>query len=131
MNPISLSWDYAQFNLQCCGAINKTDFARAQNWTRRNPYEGNNANLVVPFTCCPLAGSKSWTELPANMSSANACAKTGTDAYTRGCYDRLVDIIATYKDNVMIGGAIVGVVEILAFIFAIALYTRKEDYNDV
>jgi hypothetical protein len=62
------------------------------------------------------------------MSSADACATTGVNAYSQGCYDRLIDLLANYKIYVIIGGVIVGVVEILAFLFAILLYCRKEDY---
>jgi tetrahydromethanopterin S-methyltransferase subunit B len=131
VNPVSLSWDFAQFNLQCCGAVNKNDFGRATNWTRRNPYEGNATNLQVPFTCCPLSAAKSWTQLPTDMSGANNCAKTTSTAYERGCYDRLIDIVATYKNNVIIGLIIVGVVEVLALIFAVVLFRRKEDYNSL
>ena len=131
VNPVSLSWDFTQFNLQCCGAVNKDDFGRAKNWTRANPYEGNATNLLVPFTCCPLNAAKSWTELPSDLSPANNCAKTTTNAYQQGCYDRLMDIVSTYKNNVIIGIIIVGVVEILAFIFAVSLYRRKEDYNSL
>ena len=131
VNSVSLSWDFAQFNLKCCGAINKTDFSRAANWTRSNPYERNETNLQVPFTCCPLGVAQSWTELPTNMSSGNACAKTGVDAYPRGCYDRLVDILASYKNNVIIGGILIGLIEILALTFSIVLYRRQDHYQGV
>ncbi|CAF2364720.1 unnamed protein product [Rotaria sp. Silwood2] len=126
-NPVSLSWDFAQFNLQCCGAVSLNDFSRAANWDRKNPYQ-ETSNLVVPFTCCPLGAAKSWTQLPTNLSEANACATTGVNAYSQGCYDRLVDTLLAYKKNAIIGCVIVGVIEILAFIFAVLLYCRKEDY---
>jgi len=127
VNPVSLSWDFAQFNLQCCGAVNSSDFANATNWNRTDPYQPG-VNLIVPFTCCPLGTVKSWSELPTNFSAADQCATTGLNAYSPGCYDRLLAIIATYKKNFIIGGVVVGVVEVLAFIFAILLYRRKEDY---
>ena len=125
---VSLSWDFAQFNLPCCGAINGNDFSRADNWDRKNPYD-ETSNLTVPFTCCPLGGSTSWTQLPTDLSVATTCATTGTNAYTQGCYDRLVDMIMAYKDKIYIGCVVIGVVEILAFTFAILLYCRKEDYK--
>lgn len=128
VNPVSLSWDYAQFNLKCCGAISKNDFASAKYWNRTSPYQPE-AQLAVPFTCCPINAAGSWTQLPTNFSSANTCATTGLSAYTQGCYDRLLDIISVYKKNFLIGLAVVGVVEILAFVFAITLYCRKSDYN--
>jgi tetraspanin-18 len=131
VNPVSLSWDFAQFNLQCCGAISNNDFASAANWDRTDPYTPG-VNLTVPFTCCPVAGAaQSWTDLPANFSSAQLCAATGTGSYSQGCYDRLLVIITTYKNNFIIGVIVVGVVELLAFIFAIVLYCRKQDYNSL
>jgi len=128
VNPVSLSWDFTQFNLQCCGAISKNDFSSASNWNRTNPYQPE-TKLTIPFTCCPLSAEKSWTSLPTDFSSANTCATTGFNGYTQGCYDRLVDFIAAYKNNFLIGLAVVGVVEVLAFVFAITLYCRKTDYN--
>ena len=128
-NPISLSWDFTQYNLECCGAVSKNDFSRADNWTRINPYEGNATNLVVPFTCCPLGGNKNWAQLPSNLSSATTCAKTGTDAYSRGCYDRILDLVLAYKQYIIIGAVVVLLVEVLAVIFAFSLYCRKTDYN--
>jgi len=128
VNSVSLAWDFIQFNLECCGAVNKTDFSRAANWSRINPYQAD-TTLVVPFTCCPLGGNKSWTDLPTNMSSASTCAARGDTAYTNGCYDSLLNVVASYKQYFIIGGVIVGVVEIAAFIFAILLFRRKSDYD--
>lgn len=73
--------------------------------------------------------SGSWNQLPTNLSAANQCATTGTDAYTQGCYDRLLDLISKYKNGFIIGAAVVGVVELFAFIFAIALYRRQDSYK--
>lgn len=128
VNPVSLSWDFAQFNLQCCGAISKNDFSNATGWDHKDPYTPA-VNLAIPFTCCPLNTTKSWTELPTDFSAANGCATTGVTTYTSGCYDRLVSLVVAYKNNFIIGVAVVGTVELLALIFAILLYRRKEEYN--
>ncbi|CAF1209218.1 unnamed protein product [Rotaria sordida] len=127
VNSISFSWDFVQFNLQCCGAANKTDYLNTTNWNRTNPYQLD-TTLIVPFTCCPLNATKSWNDLPTNMSEASTCAITGVNAYFEGCYDRLGDLLAAYKKYIIIGGVIVGVVEIFAFIFAILLSCYKSDY---
>jgi len=129
-NPVSLSWDFAQFNLQCCGATSKNDFSSAVHWNQSDPYQPG-VNLTVPFTCCPLNVTGSWTQLPTDLSQADNCSVGGANAYPQGCYDRLIDIISTYKKNFIIGGVIVGVVELLAFIFAILLYRRKEVYDSL
>jgi len=127
-NPVSLSWDFAQFNLLCCGAISKNDFVSAKKWDRINPYQAD-VKLVVPFTCCPLGAVKSWTELPSDLSVANTCATTGLNSYSQGCYDRLLDVISAYKKNFILILVVVGVVEILAFICSLCLYCRKDKYT--
>lgn len=129
-NSISLAWDYAQFSLHCCGAVNKTDYVNATNWNRTNPYQAN-STLAVPFTCCPLNIDYNGNGIPTNMTGANTCAITGINAYSQGCYDRLMDLLSKYKLYVIIGGIIVGVVEILALLFAILLYCRRNDYENV
>ncbi|UJR23574.1 hypothetical protein I4U23_026562 [Adineta vaga] len=130
VNPISLSWDIVQFNLQCCGAVNKSDYANTTSWNRTNPYQPT-TNLTVPFTCCPLSATKNWNGIPANMSEANTCATTGVNVYSQGCYDRLIDLLFSYKNYVIIGGAIIGAVEIFAFLFAILLFCRKDHYDSL
>lgn len=128
VNPVSLSWDFIQFNLFCCGAISKNDFSSATNWNRTNPYQPG-ADLVVPFTCCPLGVASNWNQLPTNLTAANECATKGTNVYTQGCYDRLLDLITTYKTGFIIGAVVVGVVELLAFVFSVALYRRQDSYK--
>ena len=127
INPISVSWDFLQFNLQCCGAINQDDYSDTNRWNRTNPYDPS-TNLTVPFTCCPLNATKNWSGLPTNMIEASTCAITGVDAYSKGCYDRLVDFLATYKKYLIISVLIVVVLEMIAFSFAIVLYSRRKDY---
>lgn len=129
-NSVSVSWDFIQFNLDCCGAVGASDFLHADNWNPTDPYNPSQ-NLTVPFTCCPINAAKSWTSLPTDFSSAENCAVTGNNSSAVGCYDRLVDILVSYKKKAIIGAVVVGVIEILAFIFAISLYCRKEDYTSL
>lgn len=129
-NPISRAWDLAQFNLECCGALNKNDYLNATNWNRTNPYQPN-ATLTVPFTCCPLDSPKNWNELPANMSSANICANTGINAYSQGCYDRFIDLLGKYRIYVIVIGIVVGIIEILALLITISLYSRQKGYQNI
>jgi hypothetical protein len=129
-NPISYAWDMIQFNLQCCGAVNGSDYSNTTKWNHTNPYPPN-TNLIVPFTCCPLSGAKNWNSLPTNMSQAVTCATQGVNVFPQGCYNSLVGLIASYKTYIIIGGVITGVVEICAFLFAILLFCRKGDYESV
>jgi len=126
-NPFSVAFDFTQFNLQCCGAANMSDYQNTTRWSKSNPY--GNGTLLVPFTCCPLGAGTNWNQLPSNMSIAQTCALTGQNAYTEGCYDALAALLATYKRNIIIGGAIIGVVEVVALLFALLLYCRKSDYS--
>ena len=129
-NPISRAWDLAQFNLECCGVLNKNDYLNATKWNRINPYQSN-TTLTVPFTCCPLNSTKNWDVLPVNMTAANTCAMTGINAYPQGCYNRLIDLLGRYRLYVIIVGIVLGVIEILALVFAILLFRRKKDYQNV
>lgn len=99
----------------------------ATNWNHANPYNPN-INLTVPLTCCPTNATKSWDQLPTNMIDASQCATTGVNSYSEGCFDRLVDLLDTYKKYIIIGLAVLVGLEICAFLFAILLYTRKEEY---
>ncbi|CAF1047683.1 unnamed protein product [Rotaria sordida] len=128
VNAVSVSWDFLQFNLQCCGAVNKSDYSNAIHWNRTNPYDPD-TNLTVPLTCCPLNTTKNWSNLPTNMSEASTCATTSVNPYSQGCYDRLIDLLARYKNNIIIGAVVVGVLEIFALLFALLLYCRKLEYH--
>ncbi|CAF2063677.1 unnamed protein product [Rotaria magnacalcarata] len=127
-NPISMSWDFLQFNLQCCGAINKTDYMNALHWNRTNPYEPNTI-LTVPFTCCPLNTTKNWNHLPKNMAEASKCAITGVNSYSEGCFDGLADLLDRYKKYIIIGLLVLVGIEIFACLFAILLFRRKDEYS--
>ena len=46
----SIAWDAIMYNLECCGALNGTDFAQPSNvWTTRLP-EGQ----LAPRACCKV-----------------------------------------------------------------------------
>ncbi|CAF1021183.1 unnamed protein product [Didymodactylos carnosus] len=132
-NPgaVSLSWDLIQYNMKCCGAVSKTDFNSATVWNRTNPYNSSLPQFTYPLTCCPIVAQGSWNELPLDqLRQAERCATYDQGSvYTQGCYDKLMTLIATYKNSVIIGAVVILVVELLAFIFAISLYRRKADYN--
>ncbi|CAF0747989.1 unnamed protein product [Adineta ricciae] len=127
-NPLSLSWDIVQFNLHCCGAMSKADYANTTSWNKINPYQSN-TTLVVPFTCCPLNTTGNWNALPTNMIEANTCATTGVNAYSQGCYDSLINLLFSYKTYTIIAGAIIVGVEVCALLFAVLLYCRKDGYD--
>jgi len=76
-------------------------------------------------------GSKNWNQLPTDFSAEDTCATTGLNAYSQGCYDRLLNIISTYKNNFIIGVSVVGAIEVLAFLFAILLYCRRDEYKSL
>ena len=128
VNSISLSWEFTQYTLHCCGARSKDDYLRAAHWNRFNPYQ-RDTNLSVPFTCCSLGAVKHWNQLPINMTEAMTCATTGRQSYSIGCFDRLIEIVAVYKNQFIVGLIIACLLQVLAFISAFSLYWHTTDYN--
>ncbi|CAF0844029.1 unnamed protein product [Didymodactylos carnosus] len=122
---VSLAWDFIMFNLQCCGAQNGTDFVNTPKWNKTNPWAPYQ-NLSYPLTCCPIQNApKDWNTLSEDtLKQAETCAVDGLNIYKDGCYNKLIELIGSYKLYVIIGAVIVLVIELLAFIFAIALCCR-------
>ncbi|CAF1188359.1 unnamed protein product [Didymodactylos carnosus] len=129
--PVSLSWDFIQYNMRCCGAVSKFDFNSTTVWTRVNPFNSSAPQLAYPLTCCPIMAKNNWNKLPLQeLSQAQTCATYDEDkVYTQGCYDSLMTLVSSYKKHTIIGAVVILVVELLAFIFAIILYRRKSDYH--
>ena len=128
INSISLAWEFTQYYLHCCGAIGQKDYLNAQHWNRTDPY-GSHQMLMVPYTCCPLGVMENLHSIPKNLSVAVACATTGVNVYTIGCYDRLLDILNAYKKPFIIGIVVIVVMQILAFLLSIYIYRRRKQFN--
>jgi hypothetical protein len=69
---------------------------------------------------------KSWNSLPINATEIIRCVTTDVNAYSQGCYERLANILSSYRTYFIIGVIIVGAIEVLALVFTIFLYHRKK-----
>ncbi|CAF3630881.1 unnamed protein product [Adineta steineri] len=129
---ISIAWDFIMYNFQCCGVYNRSDFDGTKKWNRTNIWAnaslGNSTNFEYPLTCCNMGNvfTTNWNDFnSAQLQSAATCAMTGNNTYTIGCYDKFMDLINTAKTWIIIGAVLILVIELAAFIFAMALCCRK------
>lgn len=128
VNSISLAWDFTQYHLQCCGAVSQQDYGHAHRWNRTDPY-GSKQMLVIPYTCCPIGVMENLNTIPKNLPEALACATTGINAYTIGCYDRLIDMLSKYRTCFIASIVVILVMELFALLLCIYVYRRRKLYN--
>ncbi|XP_064616607.1 tetraspanin-18-like [Liolophura sinensis] len=123
-NVYSLAWDTMMVKLQCCGANNGTDFAAQNKWNRTYIY-GNNDRASIPLTCCEFNNTASFpTDMAAFISSMvnKTCPFTESDSYSStGCYSAIRSTALSYSAYVIGVGVTIGVIELLAIIFAFVL----------
>ncbi|CAF3469308.1 unnamed protein product [Rotaria sp. Silwood1] len=132
-SAISIAWDFIMFNFQCCGVYNKSDFINdVPKWNRTNSWwnasmANNTRNFTYPITCCPISSfTGDWNNLPFDkLESAAYCAINGTNIYEVGCYDKFMNLIDTAKTWIIVGAVVILVIELIAFIVALALCCRK------
>ncbi|CAF3074538.1 unnamed protein product [Rotaria socialis] len=131
-SPISLAWDFIMYNFQCCGVEGKLDFYGATNWNRTNPWWSpllppTMKEFVYPLTCCPMGSLKqNWNDLPLDrLQQAANCALNGINIYETGCYNKLVDLLNSTRTWVIAAAVVVLVIELLTFIFTMALCCRE------
>ncbi|CAF1304349.1 unnamed protein product [Rotaria sordida] len=132
-SSFSLAWDFIMYNLQCCGVEGKLDFFGTTKWNRTNPWWNSSLpvtmkEFVYPLTCCPIGNlQQNWNDLPLDqLQQASNCALNGTNIYEIGCYNKLVDLLNSAKTWVIIGAVIVLIIELLTFIFTLALCCRQK-----
>ncbi|CAF0753198.1 unnamed protein product [Adineta ricciae] len=128
----SLAWDFIMYNLKCCGVENNTDFDGAMQWNRSNPWAEplvpQSASFRYPLTCCPFPnGQSNWNSLPVDqLSEVAKCAVYGTGVYETGCYNKVVEVLNSAKTWVIVGAVIILVIELITFIFTLALCCRHK-----
>ena len=127
-NSLSLAWDFAQYNLRCCGAINASDYSRALRWNHTDP-SGSGTDLRVPYSCCPSTTMTDWYSLPSNVTDVLLCATTGVNVYRQGCYERLLALLTVYRNHFIICVTVVGALEMLALLSTMCLLCRKKEYR--
>ncbi|UJR10021.1 hypothetical protein I4U23_014244 [Adineta vaga] len=123
--PYSLAWDFIMYNFQCCGVESNTDFDGASQWNNTNPWAVSmeSSKFRFPLTCCPLSNVQpNWNNLPVQQLNEVAnCAVYGTN----GCYNKLVELLNSAKTWVIVGAVIILVIELITFIFTLALCCRQ------
>jgi len=128
-SPVSLAWDFIMYNFKCCGVEGSNDFQLTSLWNRTNPWRPS-AEFKVPLTCCSsISGEQNWNDLPlSKLQNAEQCASNGfahPDVYKTGCYKKLVDLLDSAKIWVIVIAVVILVIELLAFIFTLALCCRQ------
>lgn len=113
-NSITVAWNAAMAELQCCGVNNYTDFEQATLWQANK-----SSNAVVPEACCMLEGNpRSFvpkdSTCPSRPSPENSY-------YLTGCYGRLMQWIEDHANVLMGIGIGVGVFQLLALCIACCL----------
>ncbi|XP_022327374.2 tetraspanin-18-like [Crassostrea virginica] len=117
-NSVSNAWNYIFMTFDCCGVnpVNKTnnDFSMTP-WCKKNC-------TAIPRTCCSGVDQSNY------LNAKPECYVNVTKDYnSKGCYQAIQDLIATYG-NAFIGISItVIVVEILAVIYAIMICRQDDD----
>jgi hypothetical protein len=91
-DALTLAWDAMQFELQCCGAVNYTDYSQwAPNFVKRNP------NASAPLTCCNSQNTGKFVPI-FEYTGYNECYETGlvgSNYFVTGCFGALLHWIAT------------------------------------
>nr|XP_022327374.1 tetraspanin-9-like [Crassostrea virginica] len=119
-NVVSNAWNYIFMTFDCCGVnpVNKTN-----NDFSTTPWCTNNNCTAIPRTCCSGVDQSNYL-----TKAQPVCYKDVSKDYnSKGCYQAIQDLIATYG-NAFIGISItVIVVEILAVIYAIMICRQDDD----
>ncbi|ESO96337.1 hypothetical protein LOTGIDRAFT_239323 [Lottia gigantea] len=110
----TLGLNFLMSSQQCCGIDDYNDFSvdNAPNWQFRN-YSGY--TLETPMICC-----KNTTDVPDCARSPKA-TDSAHNNYNIGCYDKLWELIFTYRDiSIGVACGICGI-QVLLIIFGISI----------
>ncbi|XP_013385776.1 tetraspanin-18 isoform X2 [Lingula anatina] len=130
--PISLAWNYAMGELQCCGVTNGSDFNNASAWDKTVTYNGASVTVTYPLSCCKLTdsgktkykngqiGSLSNSDYVDIANCVNSPSTTNANIDI-GCYDKVKDLVMSYSSIVLGIGIGIAVVQLLGIIFACCL----------
>jgi tetraspanin-18 len=116
-DAVTLSWDFMQAELHCCGVEGSDDFKLASEFIKYTNENGD--GQVVPESCCRLDGKTALFK-PADENCIYA-PTTSNSYMNKGCYQTVYDHLIS-RLNIVIG-VVVGVVAVqfLGIIFAFCL----------
>ncbi|VDI53588.1 tetraspanin-18 [Mytilus galloprovincialis] len=137
-NAVSLAFDLAQILLDCCGVVNRTEYASITTWNTTYAYNSSGvyvtANATIPLTCCQFNNKDAFPdEMTTFINSMvnNTCPVTQTGAHTTGCYEALKEEFSKYF-NIMVGiAAGMGGLQIIGFISACCLMKEDRKTKDI
>jgi len=128
-NVVSVAWVSMQFEVQCCGVYNYTDYQNF-NWnnTFQVPYGNSYQTIVakVPPSCCDLNTGSNVPQSTADFTNLPACLKLQSNYVTVGCYKAVSDLLKEYSTIAIAICSCVIVVELGAMFAAIYLW-RTDD----
>jgi len=119
-DAVTLSWDFMQAELECCGVESYEDFEKATEFVKYNREEGK--GQIIPESCCILDDSDRAKEL--FIAKDKNCLTTPTiqNSYmSTGCYEKVKNKLISNLTIVI--GVACGVLalQILGIIFAFCL----------
>ncbi|XP_013396016.1 CD9 antigen isoform X2 [Lingula anatina] len=117
-NTIGAAWNLVQYNHECCGANNYTDYHNSK-WS-------NASGIHVAPTCCKMDPGKDPDKIqPVNyqvcQTEANAGTPSPTQLHSKGCYEAVKAWFLNHAVVVIAVGCGIAGVELFGFIFAICL----------
>lgn len=119
-DAVTLSWDFMQAELQCCGVESYKDFEKATNFIKYTREE--QSGQVIPESCCILKDSQSVTELFIAKDKNCLTSPTTYNSYMNtGCYETVKNSM-TANLNIVVGvAASILALQILGIIFSFCL----------
>ena len=127
----SVAWDAVNFNFECCGASNASDFDQLNNvWTER-------FGAQLPRSCCKFKNRKTdWSGVIPNITTENGYPECPTapninNSYVSiGCYDRIKGLIDQYSVIVIAVAIGIGLILLMGVIFGFFLCKKVDDLDD-
>lgn len=115
-NIVSLGWNFAHRQFECCGVDSYNDFTGAAQW---NTNYGT--GLKAPITCC--------VNIP--NSATPTCATTPVDIYTKSCFDEVYNMLL--GNVALVAGSIAGcgVFQLVLIIFALVIFCDARQSSKV
>ncbi|CAC5422403.1 TSPAN18 [Mytilus coruscus] len=138
-NAVSLAFDLAQILLDCCGVVNRTEYASINTWNTTYAYDSGGGVYVtvtatIPLTCCQFTNKDAFPDDMTtflNSMEDNQCPVTQAGAHTTGCYEALKEEFSKYF-NILIGiAAGMGGLQIIGFISACCLMKEDRKSKDI
>lgn len=122
-DALSFTWDAVQAELECCGALDYTDYQHAAEWEKSYDINGTTVTAKVPPSCCKV---KNPDKFPHEFDFLNLkeCLQKPKSETTnlQGCYEATSVLIMEYSKIVIALVVIICLIEVLGILFSCLLY---------